>query len=564
MNTLSEAKSIIEKEFLLKSGKLNCACQSVQRYKNLTEQFRQILNAESHLSVITLMYCIVNEIEPRKCLHCGKQLNVYRFSSGYDSGKGSSFCSLLCANSHKYDKKQGEVFTDYKFLLDVNSNFDSQKIDKHINEITIKHLQSITELEISHIRTLLYVALYGKENLKYCKECGKLILVKGGTKRPYTKATQFCSKTCRNRNKEFKTNLREINLARIKTEEYKNNVGIPWFESKIQKMLDEQNITILHMYEEIASKPRQSSYFRFKCNLCLTEFDARFISIPICKKCNPNSKPQVEISAYIESLGYQTIFNDRRILKNKRELDIVIPELNLAIEYDGLYWHKDKNDYYKYEECKSLGIRLIKIYDDENPIIVKSRIAAILGKTKNKIHGRKCKIVEIDNKTYSEFMNNNHIQGSASASKKYGLEFENRLVAVMAFCKSRYNKNYEWELIRFSNVINTTVVGGASRLFSHFVKENNPKTVLSYCDLRWGTGKLYENLGFDFSHKTTYNYYYMKTRRESRLKYQKHKLPKLFENVDMSKSEAEIMKENGYSRIYDFGNLVYVWKSSIK
>ena len=48
---------------------------------------------------------------------------------------------------------------------------------------------------------------------------------------------------------------------------------------------------------------------------------------------------------------------------------------------------------------------------------------------------------------------------------------------------------------------------------------------------------------------------------ESRIKYQKHKLGKLLETFDPAKSEIENMKLNGYHRIFDCGNLVFVKKS---
>jgi endogenous inhibitor of DNA gyrase (YacG/DUF329 family) len=550
---VQEAKNLILKEFITNSGRLNSSATVVRKYNSYTNELASLISAESHLTIATILYCIVNEIQPKPCLNCGKQLNVYRFSSGYN-GKGSTYCSQKCSAEHKHDKNDGPLFTDYSKLLDKNGKFDAQKIDKHMNFTSIEHLKKLTNLETDHVTTLLYSILYGSFKLRYCKECGAII--KFNSNYEYR---QFCSKTCRNKNEDFKLNLKENNLARVKSDQYKNTVGLPWFETKVQKILVEQNISTLQTYDDVIAIPRQSSYFNFRCNTCSYDFKARFIYTPICKKCNPNSKPQQALSDYIESLGFRTIVNDRKILKDRKELDIVVPELNLAIEYDGLYWHRNKDDYYKYEECKSLGIRLIKIFDDEDEDIVKSRLAAILGKTENKIFARKCKVIELSNNVYTDFMKTNHIQGTVGASKKYGLEYDSKIVAVMSFGKCRYNATYEWELLRFANVLNTSVIGGASKLFSHFIEENNPKSVLSYCDVRWGTGKMYENLGFEFSHKTEKNYYYMKSIRESRVKYQKHKLKKLFPNADMSKSESEIMKEQGFAKIYDFGNYVYNW-----
>lgn len=553
---LSEAKDIILKEFVTKTGSLSSNPAIVHKFNSLKTTFVELLQCDNGLTIATILYCIINDIQPKTCLHCGKQLNVYRFSSGYN-GKGSTYCSQKCSSVHKHDKTTNSIFTDYESLLDINGIPDSQKIDKHLNNISVEKLKQITGISAS-VRTMLYAALRGTTKLRYCKECGNVIDIVRFSADPYPTTKQFCSQECRNKNKEFKNNLRDNNLERMKTAEYIETVGIPWFESKINSILKSQNVTTLATYDEIKSSPRQSSYFKFKCNVCNFEFDARFIGAPICKKCNPNSKPQLALAEFIESLGFEIKFNDRTLIK-PYELDIVIPNLKIAIEYDGLYWHQNRDHYHKYLKCLDIGYRLIKIFDDEPEEIFKSRIAAILGVTETKIHGRKCSINEIDHNIYKEFMEHNHIQGYTAASKVYGLSYNNELVSVMSFGKSRFKSGTEWELMRFANKLNTSVIGGASKLFNKFVADCSPNSVLSYCDLRWGTGKVYENMGFKLSHKTQQGYWWYKNKRESRIKYQKHKLAALFPTADMSKSESEIMMDNGYSKIYDFGNSVYIW-----
>lgn len=95
-----------------------------------------------------------------------------------------------------------------------------------------------------------------------------------------------------------------------------------------------------------------------------------------CPCCtNSWSKGEKEVLEYVKSIYKgQIIENDRKTILNNLtnhylELDIWLPELNLAIEYNGLYWHSDeysmKNDYVKLEECKNKGITLIIIMDNE-------------------------------------------------------------------------------------------------------------------------------------------------------------------------------------------------------
>ena len=123
---------------------------------------------------------------------------------------------------------------------------------------------------------------------------------------------------------------------------------------------------------------------------------------------------------------------------------------------------------------------------------------------------------------------------------------------------SRNSEEGEYELLRFCNKLYTTVVGGASKLFKHFIDAYNPSLITSYCDRRWSVGKMYEALGFTLSHKSQPNYYYIQgNNRKNRFKFRKSELIK--EGFDPNKSESEIMKERGIHRIYDCGTLVFKW-----
>lgn len=119
-------------------------------------------------------------------------------------------------------------------------------------------------------------------------------------------------------------------------------------------------------------------------------------------------------------------------------------------------------------------------------------------------------------------------------------------------------------MIRFANKRNLQVVGGASRLFKHFLNNVcvSGNVIVSYADRRHSKGKLYEALGFELSHKSSPNYFYTKNFQNilSRISCQKHKLRMLLDNYDEEMSEYQNMVENGYYRIFDCGNLVYRYK----
>ena len=307
-----------------------------------------------------------------------------------------------------------------------------------------------------------------------------------------------------------------------------------------------------------------------KCLRCGNEFLHNIMSnkplfCPFCDKVSGSRKENI-IMEYIKSLGFSARERDRDILDGK-ELDIYIPGKAIAIEIDGIYWHseasgKDRNYHLnKTKMCEEWGIQLIHIFDDEilyKERIVKSRLRAILGKTPYKIAARSCQVREVPSKLYNKFVEKYHIQGAVNTAIRLGLYYKNRLVAVMGFNKSRFNKNYDYELMRYCTVSSFNITGGAGKLLKHF-RKNYQGSIISYADKRWSNGSLYRSLGFTELEDSAPNYYYVKgNTRESRQKFQKHKLEKILEEFDPELSELQNMRKNGWSRIWDCGNKVFV------
>ncbi len=289
-----------------------------------------------------------------------------------------------------------------------------------------------------------------------------------------------------------------------------------------------------------------------------------------CPSCgNSISNDEKDVAYFIESLGIKIEENNRTIL-NGKELDIYIPSHNLAIEYNGLYWHSEEyvsSDYHlnKTIECENKGVKLIHIFEDEwihKQDIVKSRLSNILGLTSNKIYGRKTEIREVSPKDSKLFLDKNHIQGNVNSSIKLGLYYNDELVSLMTIGKGRImmgGDSNQYELLRFCNKLNTTVIGGADKLLKYFINTYNPKEIISYADRRWSQGDLYKKLGFNFIHDSKSNYFYIiNKKREYRFKYRKDVLVK--EGFDPSKSEHQIMLDRGLYRIYDCGNKKYIIK----
>lgn len=290
----------------------------------------------------------------------------------------------------------------------------------------------------------------------------------------------------------------------------------------------------------------------------------------MCPGCYPRaqsvSESERHLREFINDIGIEYLCNVRSVIA-PQELDIYIPDKKIAIEFNGSYWHsenngKDKNYHNsKTKACADKGIQLIHIWEHDwntKQELIKSRIKAKLGINK-RIYARTTTILEVGNVTATKFLNENHIQGSCPASLKYGLFHGTELVALMTFGKSRYKKDIDWELIRYCSKQGINVVGGASRLLKRFM-ETNAGGVISYSDRMWNNGGLYNAIGFEYSHTSEPAYYYTRdyVSFENRVKYQKHKLPKLLESFNADKTEWENMQANRYDRIWDCGNDVWI------
>lgn len=311
----------------------------------------------------------------------------------------------------------------------------------------------------------------------------------------------------------------------------------------------------------------------FKNIACGHEFLYKFnyIKPQTCKVCaeyRRTSAGEREVAEYIKSLGFSV---SKEYLQDGKELDIVVKEKNLAIEYNGNYWHSDKlgKDYsYHLSKTKNSKYDLVHIYEfmwNSNKELLKSMIMHRLGVTPNRVYARKCGIKEVSSATARGFLDANHIQGFLAGCIYLALTVEDSIVALMTFNKARFNSGYEYEIGRYSVLKNYSVVGGASRLFKYFIKLYNPTSIISYCHRFYSNGSLYHSLGMKLLRETRPGYWYLDpngSKVYSRQQFQKHKLKDKLENFDNKLSEKENMENNGYSRIYDCGNLVFGWKNT--
>ena len=286
----------------------------------------------------------------------------------------------------------------------------------------------------------------------------------------------------------------------------------------------------------------------------------------ICTKCNPvdqlSSGREIELKQFLKSKDINFVENSYEII-SPLSLDIYIPELKLAFEFNGVYWHSElfKNKHYhinKTKICEDVGIKLIHVWEDDwvyKNNIIKSVILNKIGKNETTIYARKCvlKVVE-DIKLVKNFLNDNHIQGYSHSNIKLGLYYENKLVSLMTFGKKRKNM----ELVRFCNKLNTNVVGGSSKLFKYFIKNYKFEFIESFSDTSIFSGDMYSYLGFKFINNTPINYHWVVDGiRRHRFSFNKKSLVK--GGHDSNLSESEIMKSLGYYKIWECGMKKWIY-----
>lgn len=275
------------------------------------------------------------------------------------------------------------------------------------------------------------------------------------------------------------------------------------------------------------------------------------------------SMAEAELSEYISSLGVTCTLNDRTVIAPK-ELDVYVASHQLAIEYDGIFWHSSgskatdliKSDHVnKTNECERSGVHLLHIFENEwrDPIkqdIWKSVISHKLGKSK-RVYARKCELRDIDNKTANDFCEAHHLQGGVGASFSKGLFLDGELIQVAMFGTPRFNRTAKLELLRLCSKKFICVVGGASKLLKGM-------SLISYANRRWSFGNVYETMGMERVAVTKPGYFYIVDGvLKHRSGYMKHMLGAKLEKFDSDLSESENCYANGLRRIWDCGNILY-------
>lgn len=299
-----------------------------------------------------------------------------------------------------------------------------------------------------------------------------------------------------------------------------------------------------------------------------------------------------DVQRFIQSIVDTEIWMCNRSLLNnnddkRREIDLYLPEYKIGIECNPTATHNCSH-YYKDSDCCGLiskdyhkiktdlaeknGIFLFHLFGYEwiwKHDIMESMVRSLLNKNESKFHARNLQVCELNSYECKRFLDNNHRQGGIFSKIRLGLKTTGgELVSVMTFDKtrntmgnSRSDTENTWELSRFCSLLNTTVVGGASKLFKYFLRNYEYDKIVSFSDRAHTRGTLYEILGFQKVNVSSPNYVWVNYKDDTyynRVSCQKKNLPKLFDEPDLdikNQTEKQIMMTHGYVQVFDSGTI---------
>ena len=539
--------------------------------KNYPEEFDEIIRYSENMNITELpfkekVYLFLNQIEKLpKCSNIGCQNNVKFVNSsiGY-----REYCSTKCISSDSKIKEIKKQKSIEKF--GTSTPAQSQKVKDKIKKTNQSKYGGNSPMSADFVKNKSIETLqknFGVDNPSKSKEILK------------------------SRVESFKSNLDNFKSNYEKTSLLKYGVSHPWKNKTVHKK------TIYKFYQNyrdrIESKIKgtdfhfidffkdKSTELLFSCKKCVTEFSINTYQfyyrvnnkLNICTNCHPisesSSLSQIELLYFIKRYYQGEILENCKLAIAPYEIDIFLPELNLAFEFNGIWWHSSKykdKDYHlkKLNLCQQKNIKLITIWEDDWQIKRDICESFILNKLSlsNRIMARKCLIKSIDYNTSKKFLDENHFQGDCKSSIRLALFYQEEIVCLMTFSKLRLplggrNQEGTWELTRFCNKNFNTTIGGASKLLNFFILEYNPVQIQTYSDNLISDGNMYDKLGFTYIHTSDPGYWYViNGKREHRFNWRKDKLKKI--GADITKTESQIMEEWGYHKLYNGGNKKWI------
>lgn len=295
-----------------------------------------------------------------------------------------------------------------------------------------------------------------------------------------------------------------------------------------------------------------------------------------CSYNQKDSGPNISFKNLLETNGIN--ISDREYCLDKKlfdfRIDNILIEINPTITHNSTFTPfkynspADKNYHLeKTQIANKYNFRCIHVFDWDN----QNALINLLKSNREQIYARQCEVKIVPKQEAIDFICLNHIQGYAGDKIRLGLYFESELVSIMTFDKPRYNKNYEYELVRYCSSKN--IIGGAEKLLRHFLDQYNAKSIISYCDLSKFSGQTYEKLGFKLLRKSgpSKHWYNIRTKehytdnllRQRGFSQLIHKKSAEEDNL-VGADNSTLMIQAGFVEVYDCGQATFVLDNTLR
>jgi very-short-patch-repair endonuclease/endogenous inhibitor of DNA gyrase (YacG/DUF329 family) len=546
------------------------------------------------------IYCLVNDVVTTKC-PCGKKALFNSYTKGY-----RKFCSAKCPNKGSaHSKKMVEVWSDQDRLdsmvatwqntiqdrYGVTNVMDDPQIrarvfatnnerygaDMPFQSEAVRDRAKATLLERIGVETPFESAeIRARAEASFIENHGvpnKMQIARAAFNEQHGVTNAYQAQF-------VKDGIKATMVERYGVEHALQNADIlSKMQEKYYSVHGVRNPFQLHLnrelYEIIQNKEQFTDLItgssvveiteKYECSIDLIyDYHDRY-GLDILKK-RIRSRYEEEIADILSEIGVNFERNNQRLIR-PLELDFYLPDHNLAIEFNGLYWHSEingnKNKSYhaeKTNQCLEHGVQLLTIFEDEwlnrKDIIVR-HISHLCGKSNRRVGARKTTIVESDNsKEVREFLEANHIQGSTfSFSKAWWAIHEDERVAV--FVVRQHDDGSE--ITRYCTKGDASFPGLFTKFISHVKKTTEITKLMTIADLRWSCGDVYLKSGFELVDFIEPDYFYTdcKKSREHKFNFRKDRIASKYGLVTEGKTERELTTELGLDRIWDCGKLKF-------
>ena len=558
--------------------------------KCFPELYKDIMSAEicANKSFSERLFIYFNPHATGLCKVCGRPTKFRNFKSGYPI-----YCSSKCSNSDP-DKKETCRQTVINRYGVENVSKSSVVKDRICNTFKEKYgvewvgqskevqaKQKATCIEKYGVPTPFQMDDFQEKSIQTCRKkygtdyATQSQEVKSKITASYIDKTGFTNPSY---NPDVIDKRRETNFKNFdgkwftQTDEMtQSNHGL--FLNRHKNIIGETDSTYIVSCEDNKCTLCESKTFEIDKNVFVQRSSQSTVICPIKLPLMGNaSLAETELLDYIKSIYDGEIETGDRSIISPLELDIVIPDKHIAIEFNGVFWHSDFNPrmcktYHRDKslKCRDKGYQLLHIWEDDwynRKDIIKDYIKSKLGLCSKRIYARKCHVREIDAHTARLFVDSNHIQGYSNATYKIGLFYDDVLVSVMLVGKLRdmmgsKPKDGHYEIYRVVSREDTEVVGGFSKMLKYFERTYNPECIITYGDLCYTLGNVYLKCGFTDEGLSSPCYsWQINGVRYHRSNFMKCKLEEC--KKDPSLTEDQAMRSRHAYKVWDAGKIKFV------